>query len=75
MVATAGLHERSHTWLWLQKLLQVFAGEPLPAKLKKRKSEYVAGLKAADKGNLRPLQELVLECFQQQVADISLMPH
>ena len=53
----------------------VFAGEPLPAKLKARKDEYVLGLKAADKGDLRLLQQLVLECFQQQVAEISSMHH
>jgi len=52
----------------------IFAGEPLPAKLKKRKVEYVAGLKAADKGNLGPLQSLVLECFKEQIAEISSMP-
>jgi len=55
------------------KVAPIFKGEPLPAKLKKRKSEYVTGLKAADKGNLGPLQNLVLECFQEQIAEISLM--
>jgi Fic family protein len=59
----------------VMEVAPIFAGEPLPAKLKRRKGEYVAGLKAADKGNLKPLQQLVLECFQQQIADISLMPH
>jgi len=58
----------------VSEVAPIFAGEPLPAKLKKRKSEYIAGLKAADKGNLRPLQELVLQCFQQQVAEISSLP-
>ena len=53
----------------------VFAGEPLPTKLKSRKAEYVQGLKAADKGDLKPLQRLVLECFQQQIAEISSMAH
>lgn len=53
----------------------IFAGEPLPAKLKRRKEEYVDGLKAADRGDLRPLQNLVLECFQQQVAEMSRQPH
>ncbi len=33
----------------------IFAGEPLPAKLKARKAEYIAALKAADKSNLAPL--------------------
>jgi fido (protein-threonine AMPylation protein) len=54
----------------VSEVAPIFAGEPLPAKLKKRKSEYVQGLKAADKGNLTPLQELVLECFQQQISEI-----
>jgi Fic family protein len=52
----------------------VFKGEPLPAKLKKRKEEYIAGLKAADKNNFQPLEHLVLECFQEQVAEISSVP-
>lgn len=49
----------------------IFAGEPLPAKLKRKKSEYIKGLKAAHKGNLKPLENLVLDCFQQQIAEIS----
>jgi fido (protein-threonine AMPylation protein) len=49
----------------------VFQGEPLPAKLKKRKPEYIAGLKSADRGDLAPLEKLVLECFAEQIAEIS----
>jgi fido (protein-threonine AMPylation protein) len=59
----------------VSEVAPIFAGEPLPAKLKKRKVEYVAGLKSADKGDLRPLQQLVLECFQQQITEVSSMPH
>ena len=55
----------------VSEVAPIFAGEPLPAKLKRRKTEYVAGLKRADKGDLTPLQHLLLECFQQQLADIS----
>lgn len=55
----------------VSEVAPIFAGEPLPAKLKRRKAEYVAGLKRADRGDLKPLQNLVLECFQQQLADIS----
>jgi len=58
----------------VSKVAPIFTGEPLPAKLKKRKSEYVKGLKAADKGDLGPLENLVLECFQQQIAEISSTP-
>jgi Fic family protein len=58
----------------VSEVAPVFAGEPLPTKLKARKAEYVLGLKSADKGDLKPLQQLVLECFQQQVAEISTMP-
>lgn len=58
----------------VSEVAPIFAGEPLPAKLRKRKSEYVAGLKAADKGELKPLENLVLECFQQQIADVSSLP-
>ena len=58
----------------VSEVAPIFQGEPLPAKLRKRKDEYVAGLKAADKGDLKPLQNLVLECFQQQLADVSSLP-
>lgn len=52
----------------------VFAGRPLPAILKDQKPAYIAGLKAADKGDLGPLENLVLEAFQTQIAEISLAP-
>ncbi len=58
----------------VSEVAPIFQGEPLPAKLRRRKDEYVAGLKAADKGDLKPLQNLVLECFQQQLADVSSLP-
>jgi Fic family protein len=48
----------------------VFAGESMPTKLKRRKAEYVAGLKAADGGNLMPLEELVLECYLEQTRQL-----
>jgi len=52
----------------------LFAGEPLPTKLKARKAEYLAALKAGDKGNLRPLEEIVLECIRQQISEIAGKP-
>jgi Fic family protein len=58
----------------VSEVAPVFAGEPLPAKLKKRKPEYIRGLKAADKGDMAPLTSLVLQCFQEQVTEISSMP-
>ncbi len=51
----------------------VFAGRPLPAILKTRKGEYVAALKEGDRGNLAPMEKLVLVCFQAQLADIQKM--
>jgi len=48
----------------------IFAGEPLPSKLRARKREYIDGLKAADKGNLATLELLVLECVQEQISEI-----
>ena len=54
----------------VQEVAPVFAGESMPTKLKRRKNEYVDGLKAADAGDLTQLEQLVLECFQQQVSDI-----
>jgi Fic family protein len=59
----------------VMEVAPIFSGEPLPAKLKKRKPEYISGLKAADKGDMKPLQKLVLECFQEQITEISMMPH
>lgn len=58
----------------VSEVAPIFAGEPLPAKLKARKPEYVQGLKAADRGDLAPLEQLVLECFQNQIAEISSTP-
>jgi Fic family protein len=59
----------------VSEVAPIFAGEPLPAKLKRRKPEYVSGLKKADKGDLAPLQDLVLACFKEQLEDISSHPH
>jgi Fic family protein len=52
----------------------IFAGEPLPTKLKARKSEYIAALKAADAGNLSVLDDLVLQCVQAQISEIASSP-
>jgi Fic family protein len=52
----------------------IFAGEPLPSKLRARKLEYIEGLKAADKGNLATLEQLVLECVQEQISEIPGSP-
>jgi fido (protein-threonine AMPylation protein) len=38
------------------------------------KPEYVAGLKAADKGDLTKLEKLVLECFQSQFSELAQRP-
>lgn len=48
----------------------IFAGEPLPTKLKHRKDAYILGLKSADHGNMQPLEKLILGCFEEQLADI-----
>lgn len=58
----------------VSEVAPIFAGEPLPAKLRRRKDEYVRELKSADKGDLAPLQQLVLQCFQQQLADVVSLP-
>jgi fido (protein-threonine AMPylation protein) len=47
----------------------IFAGESLPAKLKARKREYIEALKIADKGNLAILEQIVLECVQEQISE------
>ena len=52
----------------------IFAGEPLPAKLRARKPEYIDALKAADKGDLTILEQLVLECVQEQISEIASKP-
>jgi len=59
----------------LMEVARLFSGEPLPSKLKKRKAEYVAGLKAADRGSLAQLEELVLECLRAQISDIASGAH
>ena len=59
----------------LTEVAPIFAGRPLPTILKERKTEYVAALKAGDKNNLAPLEKLVLESFQAQIADIGSTPH
>jgi Fic family protein len=51
------------------EIAPIFAGESFPAKLKARKREYIEALKAADKGNLAILEQLVLECVQQQISE------
>lgn len=58
----------------VSEVAPVFAGESLPTKLKARKPEYVAGLKAADKGDLTKLEKLVLECFQSQFSELAQRP-
>ncbi len=58
----------------VSEVAPIFAGEPLPTKLKARKPEYLDGLQAADKGDLTQLEQLVLECFQSQLADIAKRP-
>jgi fido (protein-threonine AMPylation protein) len=54
----------------VSEVAPIFAGEPLPTKLKARKDEYVNGLQSADKGDLGPLERLVLDCFEEQLKDI-----
>jgi len=55
----------------VSEVAPIFAGEPLPTKLKARKDAYVDGLQAADKGDLQPLDSLVLKCFEEQLSDIA----
>jgi Fic family protein len=49
----------------------ILAGSSLPTRLKVRKSEYLAGLGAADNGDLTRLAELVLRCCQEHVSELS----
>jgi fido (protein-threonine AMPylation protein) len=49
------------------EIAPIFAGEPLPLKLKHRKSDYLNALYAADAGNLLPLETLVTECLTDQL--------
>ena len=58
----------------VSEVAPVFAGESLPSKLMARKPEYLDGLQAADKGDLTPLERLVLECFQSQLAEMANKP-
>jgi len=58
----------------LLEVAPVFAGESLPTKLKKRKSEYLDALQAADNGDLAPLETLVLACFQGQITELMVGP-
>ena len=58
----------------LIEVAPIFAGEPLPVKLRARKPEYIAGLKAADAGNLAPLEQLVLSCIRAQISGIASAP-
>ena len=51
------------------EMAPLFAGEPLPAKLKKQKQRYIRALKAADKGDLSPMKELITECVSEQIED------
>jgi Fic family protein len=53
----------------VSEIAPLFAGVPLPAKLKTRKPLYIANLQAGDRGNLIPLTELIEECVREQVAD------
>lgn len=55
----------------VSEVAPIFAGEPLPTKLKARKDAYVDGLQAADRGDLQPLESLVLKCFEEQLSDIA----
>ncbi|MFZ0882227.1 MAG: Fic family protein [Candidatus Acidiferrales bacterium] len=56
------------------EIAPIFEGEPLPAKLKTHKREYIEGLKAADKGNLQMLEQLVLACVQEQITEVACRP-
>ena len=57
----------------LSEVGPVFAGRPLPTIMKDKKDEYVVALKEGDHGNMVPMERLVLECFQAQLADIQKM--
>jgi Fic family protein len=58
----------------VSEVAPVFAGESLPSKLRARKPEYLDGLQAADKGDLTQLEQLVLQCFQSQLAEMANRP-
>lgn len=59
----------------VSEVAPIFAGESFVTKLKARKSEYLDGLHAADKGDLTTLEELVLQCFQAHIAELARGPH
>jgi fido (protein-threonine AMPylation protein) len=61
--------------LVVKEIAPIFAGESLPTKLKSRKPEYIAGLQAADAGDLSQLEQLVLQCLQEQIAEVAAKPH
>ncbi|HEY0702159.1 MAG TPA: Fic family protein [Candidatus Acidoferrales bacterium] len=53
--------------LILIEIAPIFAGESLPSKLRARKADYIAGLKAADRGSLFLLESLVQDCLREQI--------
>lgn len=55
----------------LMEVAPIFAGESFPTKLKSRKKEYLEALSAGDKGDLAPMERLVLECLKEQITDIA----
>lgn len=58
----------------VSEVAPVFAGESLPTKLKARKPEYLDALRAADKGDLSKLEQLILRCFESQFGDLAKKP-
>ena len=56
------------------EIAPIFEGESLPAKLKTRKREYIEALKAADKGDLGILEQLVLACVKEQISEVACRP-
>jgi Fic family protein len=58
----------------VSEVAPVFVGESLPTKLKARKPEYLDALRAANKGDLSALEQLILECFESQLADLVRNP-
>jgi len=66
-----GRVERSLAYLvMVTEVGPLFTGESLPAKLKKRKEEYLTGLQLADGGNHGPLKKLVLDLFLEQINEL-----
>jgi fido (protein-threonine AMPylation protein) len=56
----------------VSEIAPLFAGEPFPAKLKKQKPRYLKALQAADRGDLKPMSDLVLECMGEQLSEAIL---